>query len=256
MAASSHGSPLTDHVPIAKTDRLWEIDALRGCAIVAMMVFHFWWDWSYLQGTPLGSDSRYYSGPIAVTFITLLGLSASLDRDRVRARGGSVVRRTAHRFALIAGAAILVTVATRVALPSIFVYFGILHLLALCTLLVAVTAPLGAKVNAVLGLAVIIIGWSGLLAGPAPETVLSFLGWAAPRATMDWYPFAPWGGFAFLGFALGRSLYPNGRRRLPLPDLGQQTRPLRALGRHALPIYLSHQLVLYPLALLLTHVLP
>ena len=107
------------------------------------------------------------------------------------------------------------TVATRLALPERFVYFGILHLLALCTLLVALTARLGAVANGRLGLAVLAVGWSGLLAGPAPAAVWSVVGWWAPRPTVDWYPLAPWAGFALLGFAVGQALYPGGRRRTP-----------------------------------------
>jgi uncharacterized membrane protein len=229
---------------------------LRGCAVLAMIAFHFAWDWAYVNGGELGPGARYFSGPIAITFITLLGLSISLDRDRVKARGGSVWRRTARRFALIGGCAALVTLATRLVLPDEFVYFGILHLLAACTLLVGLTAGLGAGVNALLGLAVLAAGWSGLLAGPAPTAVLSIAGWDAPRAAVDWYPLAPWAGFAFLGFAAGRVFYPGGLRRFRLPDWSGPAAPARALGRHALPIYLGHQLVLLPLAWLLAALLP
>ena len=235
----------------AGRSRLWEIDALRGCAVLAMIAFHFAWDWAYLRGDGLGPDSRYFSGAIALTFITLLGLSISLDRDRTRAQGRSVARRTAWRFALIGGSAALVTVATRIFLPETFVYFGILHLLALCTLLVGLTAALGPTASAFLGVAILAIGWGGLPAGPAPATVLSVVGWWSPRPTIDWYPLVPWSGFAFLGFAAGRWLYPNGRRRYALPDWSRRTAPLRVLGRHALPIYLVHQLLLLPLAWLL-----
>ncbi len=185
----------------------------------------------------------------------MLGLSISIDRERVRARGGSLLRRTAWRFALISGAAALVTLATRLFLPDEFVYFGILHLLAACTLLVGLTAGLGAWPNALIGLAVLAAGWSPLLGGDAPATVLSVAGWDVPRATVDWYPLAPWAGFAFLGFAAGLVLYPAGRRRFSPPDWSRQTALLRLLGRHALPVYLTHQLALLPLAWLLAAVL-
>ncbi len=235
--------------------RLWEIDALRGCAVLAMFAFHFAWDWAYVVGGSLGPNSHYFSGAIALTFITVLGVSMSLDRGRVRAAGGSLLRRTAWRLALLGGSAALVTLATWLVLPDDFVYFGILHLLALCTLLVALTAPLGAVVNAFLGLVILAVGWSGLLDAAAPATVLSFVGWSAPRSSIDWYPLVPWSGFAFLGFAAGLTLYPGGRRRWSLPDLSRPFAPLRFLGRHALPIYLLHQLVLFPLAWLLAALL-
>jgi uncharacterized membrane protein len=223
--------------------------------VLAMILFHFAWDWAYINDTRLGDDSRYASGLIAGTFITLLGLSIALDRDRVRAAGGSQWRRTAQRFLLIGGAAGIVTLATRLVLPDGFVYFGILHLLAVSTLLVAMSARLGAVANVLIGLALLGVGWSAWLDGPGPGALWAVAGWWAPRATVDWYPLAPWAGFAFLGFAAGRYLYAGGRRRLPLRDMSAPTTPLRFLGRHALLVYLVHQLLLFPLAWLLARLI-
>jgi uncharacterized membrane protein len=236
--------------------RLWEIDALRGLAIVAMVAFHAYWDWVYFSGGSLGPGSAYLSGPIAASFITLLGVSIALDRDRSRATGRPLARRAAQRTLLIAGAAALVTLATWLVLPDRFVFFGILHLLAASTLLVALTARFGAVANGLLGAAVLAIGWSGLLDGAAPAIWVSIVGWSPPQATVDWYPLAPWSGFAFLGFALGQTLYPDGRRRFSLPNWDRQTAALRLMGRHSLVVYLTHQLVLFPLVWLLAAVLP
>lgn len=235
--------------------RLWEVDAVRGLAVLAMFAYHFAWDWAYVNDTGfIGDHSRILSGPIAGTFITVLGVSLALDRSRMRATGRSLGRRLAQRVALLGGAAALVTLATWIALPDEFVYFGILHLLTACTLLVALTARLGAFVNALIGVAALVIGWSDLLSGAAPVAVLSILGWGAPRATVDWYPLLPWAGFAFLGFAAGSLLYPGGARRFHAPDWSAATAPVRFLGRHALPVYLLHQLVLLPLAWLIARV--
>lgn len=221
-----------------------------------MVAFHAYWDWVYFSGGSLGPDSAYFSGLIAASFISLLGVSVALDRDRSRATGRSLALRTVQRTLLIAGASALVTLGTWLVLPDHFVFFGILHLLAASTLLVALTARFGAVVNALLGAAVLATGWSGLLDGAAPEIWLSILGWFPPQATVDWYPLAPWSGFAFLGFALGQTLYPDGQRRFSLPRWDRQTATLRLMGRHSLAIYLTHQLVLFPLVWLLAALLP
>ncbi|NLE22140.1 MAG: DUF1624 domain-containing protein [Actinobacteria bacterium] len=236
--------------------RLWEIDALRGLAIGAMVGFHAAWDWAYFNDASLGPGSAWVSGPIAASFITLLGVSISLDRDRSRAVGRSLALRALQRTALIAGASALVTLATWLVLPDRFVFFGILHLLAASTLLVSATARFGAVANALLGAAVLAVGWSGLFDGAAPATWLTVLGWSSPQATVDWYPLAPWAGFAFLGFALGQAFYPRGRRSYSLPHWERQTAPLRLMGRHSLLIYLTHQLVLFPVVWLVAAVLP
>lgn len=173
--------------------RLWEIDALRGLAIGAMVGFHAAWDWAYFNDASLGPGSAWVSGPIAASFITLLGVSISLDRDRSRAVGRSLALRALQRTALIAGASALVTLATWLVLPDRFVFFGILHLLAASTLLVSATARFGAVANALLGAAVLAVGWSGLFDGAAPATWLTVLGWSSPQATVDWYPPCPVG---------------------------------------------------------------
>lgn len=241
---------------IASSRRLWEIDALRGLAIVAMVAFHAWWDWVYFNDGALGPGSAYISGPIAASFITLLGVSVSLDRDRSRAMGRSLVTRALQRTLLIGGAAALVTLVTWLALPDRFVFFGILHLLAASTLLLALTARFGAVTNALLGTAVLVVGWSGLLEGAAPAAWLSVAGWSPPQATVDWYPLAPWSGFAFIGFALGQTFYPDGRRGFALPHWDRQTATLGLMGRHSLLVYLTHQLILFPLVWLIATVLP
>lgn len=234
---------------------MWEIDALRGLAIVWMVAFHASWDWAYFNGGSLGPHGPYFSGIIGGTFITLLGISLSLDRERLRAAGRSLPARTARRLALIGGAAALVSLGSWLALPEAFIYFGILHLLAVSTLLVALTARLGAVVNALIGATILAIGWSGLLDGAAPGPLLSLLGWSAPRATLDWYPLAPWSGFAFLGYAVGQVCYPGGRRRFAAPPWRRHSSGLRVLGRHSLPIYLAHQLLLFPLVWALVAIL-
>lgn len=237
-------------------DRRWEIDALRGLAILAMVAFHAYWDWIYFRGSSLGPGSAYVSVPIAASFIALLGVSIALDRDRSRAAGRSLALRACRRVLLIAGAAALVTLGTWLVLPERFVIFGILHLLAASTLLLALTARFGAALNALLGVAVLTIGWSGLFGGASPEPWLSIVGWSSPRATVDWYPLAPWAGFAFVGFALGRVLYQDGRPRYPVPSPPRTMRPLQLMGRHSLAIYLTHQLILFPLIWLLSAILP
>ena len=216
-----------------------------------MVVFHGCWDWAYFTGRSLGSGSAYFSGPIAASFITLLGVSIALDRDRSRATGRPLALRAAQRTLLIAGASALVTLATWLVLPDRFVFFGILHLLAASTLLVSLTARLGVVLNALIGVAMLAIGWSGLLNGVAPAIWLSIIGWSPPQATVDWYPLAPWSGFAFVGFALGQTFYPGGRRRHSLPPWDRQTATLRLMGRHSLLVYLTHQLLLFPLVWLL-----
>jgi uncharacterized membrane protein len=73
---------------------------------------------------------------------------------------------------------------------------------------------------------------------------------------VDYYPLLPWAGVALLGVAIGNTLYPASTRRFALPDRSAwlPLRALRWLGRHALPIYLVHQPVLFGVISLLVPV--
>ena len=70
-------------------DRFWEIDFLRGFAIILMIFFHILYDLNFF----LITDFRLYSGIIlyiarlsAAIFVVLVGVSLSLSYSRVKNR--------------------------------------------------------------------------------------------------------------------------------------------------------------------------
>ncbi|MFS8542500.1 MAG: DUF1624 domain-containing protein, partial [Limnochordales bacterium] len=74
--------------------RLWEIDALRGMAVVAMVFYHAMWDLSFAGVYPhdVGQGGwRLVARGIAATFLLLVGVSMTLRQARtprgVPARG-------------------------------------------------------------------------------------------------------------------------------------------------------------------------
>jgi uncharacterized membrane protein len=141
-----------------------------------------------------------------------------------------------------------VSVVTLIALGDDYVRFGILHCIAAAMAIGPLLLPLGWW-NVPLAAAAIATGvW---LDGNASSDVpgLLVLGVPPQDGAVDWYPLLPWLGPVMIGLAVGRALYPAGRRgpwgaRLPEP---RYARALGFPGRHALPIYLIHQPVLIPL---------
>ena len=70
-----------------KFTRYWEVDALRGIAIVEMVFFHFIWDLAYFglyQVNPLSGPWQFFARNIASTFIGVMGLSLTLSYTRAR----------------------------------------------------------------------------------------------------------------------------------------------------------------------------
>jgi len=213
--------------------RFWEVDALRGIAIVMMIAFHLAFDLSYFGNYDLNIHSglwRLFGRATASIFILLTGISLSLSHSRSATGMEKYLKRGLKIFCW----GLLITLITRLFFPAEFIIFGILHFIGLSIIL---SYPfLGQKRwNLIIGLAIIIVGLS--LKGPLPL-------FPTPFRTFDYFPLFPWFGLIPIGIFLGNSLYPNHTRRFSIPELST---PLSLLGRHSLLIYLLHQPVLIAL---------
>ncbi len=117
-----------------RENRLLFLDVARTIALFGMIVFHFFRNFEVFgmiaQGTTLNGGWAIFARAIAGSFLFLSGVSLVLAHAR-GFRGKAWLRRVV----LISGAACLVTLATYAAFPSQFVFFGILHALAMASLL-------------------------------------------------------------------------------------------------------------------------
>jgi len=247
-------------VRTAPATRLWEVDAARTVAIVMMVAYHAAYDVTTLA-PDAGVDAfsggwRALQVATGSSFLTIVGFSLMIGNGRARARGRSGLllwTRHARRAAQVLIAALLVSVATFVALGDEYIRFGILHCIGVSMLL----APLFVRLrwfNVPLGLGVI---WAGLwLQSRSFDAEWAYpLGFrSAAELGVDFYPLMPWFGFVLIGLALGQWLYPRGERGSLVERFAHRGDGMGwasgALGRQALPIYLAHQLILFPLVAL------
>lgn len=233
--------------------RLAVIDVARGLALVAMATFHGTWDLGFLQLTPenfaLTDIGRWSARAIAASFLVLVGVSLVLAHGR-----GLRPRPYLRRLAQVAGAALAITLATRVLFPDSYIFFGVLHCIAAASVLAlpflrppTIPAALLAAVVAALAFAAPLAPMPALFDAPP----LAFLG-LGTRAlvTNDYVPLLPWSGFVLAGLAAARIGLP----RLAASRLGawvphhRVPRALAFAGRHSLAIYLLHQPLLLGLA--------
>lgn len=242
------GSRLTAEVDARLKNRFWEVDLLRGSAVVLMVLFHLAFDINYFGVASLDVHSGFWFllGRLAAfLFVLLVGVSLVLSFWRAELQGtaSGFPRRLLKRSLWLLTLAMGITLATYLFIKEGFIVFGVLHLISISIFLAYPLLRLSSINVAVLGLLFIFIGWyfSNVSFG-SPWLIWVGL---APAAfyTLDYFPLFPWFGVVLLGAALGNCFYRGYRRRMELPDLSCSplVRPFAFLGRNSLLIYLLHQ---------------
>ena len=239
--------------PLPPTSRLDAVDALRGLAIVWMTLFHFCFDlnhYGFLQ-------QNFYLDPFwtwqRTAIVSLFLFCAGLGQSIALAQGLSWTRFW-RRWGQVAGCALLVSAGSLLMFPQSFIYFGVLHGMAVMLLALRLGAPwarrhllllclLGAVLVAAKFVAAQTLG-DGAVAQLLNQKGLNWLGLITRKPfTEDYVPIVPWLGVMLWGFALGSWLEQRAPHRLRA-RLPAVLAPLAWLGRWSLSYYMLHQPVL------------
>jgi uncharacterized membrane protein len=231
---------------IPRSNRYASIDVLRGFAIWLMFVYHFSWDLSYFGF----ADFRVTSDPywiwfarfIAGTILLVMGIAQAISANRVFNR-----KTFFKRLSIIIISAAAISAGTYKMDPGSFVFFGILHHIALVSVLMLVIIRLQTQILITLAIVCLI--------APYYLTheifLVEWLWWVGlspvvPPA-VDYVPLLPWLGVSITGVILGRVFFAPDRP--PLFGTWQPgnmaTRVLHLSGRHSLLLYLIHQPILF-----------
>ncbi len=233
------------------------IDALRGLALVWMTVFHFCFDlnhFGYIR-QDFYRDAFWTSQRTVIlsTFLFCAGMGQAIALQQ-----GQSWMRFWRRWAQVAGCAVLVSAGSYLMYPQSFIYFGVLHGIALMLLVLRLTAPWGNWLWLLGGLAMA----AGLVAAPVlgrsgwadlfDSTWLNWLGLITHKPiTEDYVPVFPWLGLMWWGGAAGNWLRRHGQVLAWRPSLVGKA--LAALGRWSLSYYMLHQPVMIGALMLLRY---
>jgi uncharacterized membrane protein len=224
--------------------RFWEIDFLRGIAIILMIIFNYSFALSYLHIYTINGEFLYwYIFPrfIGGIFIFIAGISLTLMQGQIKDKK-EIHKKIFLRGLRIFGYGLLITLITYLTFPEAFIIFGILHFIGISIILGSLFLKFK-KFNFFLGLLIIILG----LYIQNFRFDFSWLLWLGfiPKDyyTFDYFPILPWFGVSLLGLFFGNLLYKNGKRRFKIRDLSNISviRFLAFIGRKSLVIYLAHQ---------------
>lgn len=229
-----------------KAGRFGRIDALRAGAMLWMTAYHFVFDLNFfgwvsvdMYRDPVWTLQR--TGIVGL-FLFCAGLGQAVAHAQAQSWG-----RFARRWAQVAGCALLVTAGSWWMFPHSFIYFGVLHGMAVMLLIVRLSA--GWPARWLVPLAVLAL-LAPALAAPT-ITAHAGLDWlhqpwanwlgliARKPITEDYVPVLPWLGLMWLGLLAGRWVL--ARRPGWLAGGGG---PLAVLGRWSLSYYMLHQPVL------------
>ena len=237
--------------PAKRYNRSHWLDAIRGVAIIMMVVFHFFYDLTLfgLAEIPIYSSTGWivFRFIILSSFLGTVGVSLYLHHQR-----GINYSAYARRVMFITINAWAITLVTYIMLTEQYVFFGILHLIALSSIFGLLFVRLY-WLNLILGLAILVIGYN------YSNAIFDNFGtrWIGmlPRATgsADFTPIFPFFGLVLLGMFvarfLGNAIYAQGpnARMLKLGLVARITSGLAGMGRYSLIIYMIHQPIIWGL---------
>lgn len=216
------------------------LDLLRGLAAIGMVAFHVLFILYFFHYNDLQLQEGWYlllARSVEFTFILLVGICMAISR---KYRPIGFGKRQIKRILKLAFFAFLVSLGSYYAEPQVYVRFGILHFMAVASLL---AMPFANEKRLSLALAILSFG-IGLqleshISTSLPLTILGFHNINMP--TLDLFPIFPWITLVFLGIYLGHlTLDKRFFEHRYLQSLPKFFFPIQYLGRHALLIYVIH----------------
>lgn len=230
---------------MARSSRLQIIDVARGVAIIAMVIYHLFWDLSYFRIFPVdvGYDPGWvlFARSILFAFIFLVGVGLVMGHS-----AGIRWASFGRRWAFLGAGAALITISTLVTFPDTFVYFGVLHAIAAISILALPFLFTPIWLTAIVGLVIALLPL--FYSNPFfDQKIVSWIGfWVVPPPSNDLVPLFPWLGVGLLGVAAMRIAQATGftETLAKLNSPSALARGLAFLGRWSLVIYLLHQPIL------------
>ena len=231
--------------------RAGALDALRGVAVMWMTVFHFAFDlnhFGYIR-------ENFYHDPfwtVQRTCILSLFLLCAGFGQAYAVHSGQSWARFWRRWLQVAGCAAAVSLGSALMFPNSWIYFGVLHGMAVMLLVCRATASWGRWLWPA-GLLLVLLGayapqvnaW--LPFGELLDSrAVNWLGLISRKPiTEDYVPVLPWLGVMWWGMAAGQWALARGwMAKVDLAASALPLAPLSWLGRWSLSWYMIHQPVL------------
>ncbi|TDO98720.1 heparan-alpha-glucosaminide N-acetyltransferase [Marinomonas balearica] len=215
------------------------LDIYRGTAVLLMIVFHFCWDLRHFGYLDYSLTSPFWVGFRAV--IVFLFLSAIGWSSYLAVQSGQPFSRFRKHMAVLLLAATSISLVTYIIFPKQWIFFGILHFIFLASIAVRPMARTP-FISLALAVAIAAMYWlTDWFAFTDFKHVL-YNDLNLPRKTVDIIAPIPWICAVFIGPIFGYLKIHTFRLPSNLITAG-----IAVMGRYALRVYLTHQIILFSL---------
>lgn len=209
--------------------RIWEIDFLRGIAIILMAIFHLAFDLKEFYSLGFDFPNAFWTGLqilVGTMFSTLSGISRSFTRSSLK------------QGLVTFGYGMFLSAVTYFVSPEIYIKFGILHFLGMSMIIYHFMQKIDTRF--LLPLGGLIVAAGNIFKKVTVSTTLLFPFGLMDKnfASLDYYPLLPWFGVFLAGVFIGRVIY---KEKKSLFKFEIRNDFLSLLGRHSLSVYLTHQ---------------
>jgi len=216
-------------------ERIKIIDNLRGIAFLFMVFQHlfYFYDVSNYYKTSYASNFIVYnSGLFArVLFILLSGYSVYMNYEK---DGQINIVKRIKRSGEILLHGLFITLVTYILYPTFFIKFGILHFLAIGTLLISILAPF--KILSMITCIVLLC-----ITYPKINDYIDIItGTNSTSFMMDWFPLNRWLPLLLIGLIIGQNLSIH---ELNIPFL-EFNNFITDIGKNSLNLYTLHLTIL------------
>ena len=238
-------------------ERYWEVDAIRGIALIGMIVYHLLACMVIFHMIVEDEEFLTYYGTINIasaSFVLIAGVALILRHARKKGRTTqeyyrSIIIKALFLFIVAIGITIVTKIGAELILHNdVYVKFGFLHMLSISILLSLPFLRFG-KWNILPGIIIVLIGILLIPQITAPEWLypLGIHGAEFTDTTQDYFPLFPWFGVLLIGIALGDIFYPNGIRSFRFPNAGIVGKFFSRIGngKVTLAVYLAHIPVIF-----------
>ncbi|MHB1453689.1 MAG: heparan-alpha-glucosaminide N-acetyltransferase domain-containing protein [Saccharofermentanales bacterium] len=235
-------------------NRVFELDFLRGLAIIMMILHHLIYDLRYIMELDIFAWQESYvfeywiRAPFVFIFLIVSGISCTFSRSNWK--------RSMKMAAVAIAFSIVFYIVSIVSETQMYVFFNIIHVLAVGTILYSFLDYLEKKkiirdITLPLLAMVILFMWleyplSKIQAVFLPVLLPLHEQFASGVGMADYMPLVPWIGLFFAGAIIGRLFY--SQHKTLLPDAPEAVRsisaPFEFVGRNSLLFYIFHQPVL------------